>query len=54
MMYMMRFRSNDQSAAIHQQNFQQGIRTMRRVVIDEPLKVRSTMIERRGDSRYAR
>jgi len=54
MMYMMRFRSNDQSAAIHQQNFQEGIRSMRRVLIDEPLKVRSTVIERLGASRYAR
>lgn len=45
MMIMMRFRSNDQSAAIHQQNFENGIRAMRRVVIDEPLRLRSTVIE---------
>lgn len=45
MMIMMRFRSNDQSAAIHQQNFENGIRAMRRVLIDEPLRLRSTVIE---------
>jgi hypothetical protein len=46
MMYMMRFRSNDQSAAIHQQNFESGIKSMRRVLIDEPLTVRSTVLHR--------
>ena len=46
MMYMMRFRSNDQSAAIHQQNFQDGIRSMRRILMDDPLDVRSTVIQR--------
>jgi len=46
MMYMMRFRSNDQSAAIHQQNFENGIKSMRRVLIDEPLTVRSTVLQR--------
>ena len=46
MMYMMRFRSNDQSAAIHQQNFENGIKSMRRVLIDEPLNVRSTVLQK--------
>lgn len=46
MMYMMRFRSNEQSAAMHQQNFENGIKAMRRVLIDEPLRVRSTVIDR--------
>lgn len=46
MMYMMRFRSNDQSAAIHQQNFQDGIRSMRRILMDDPLDIRSTVIQR--------
>ena len=45
MMIMMRFRSNEQSAAIHQSNFDAGIRTMRRVLIDQPLHLRSTVIE---------
>ena len=46
MMYMMRFRSNDQSAAIHQQNFEDGIRSMRRILMDDPLDIRSTVIQR--------
>ena len=46
MMYMMRFRSNDQSAAVHQSVFQEGIKSMRRVLVDEPLRVRSTVVER--------
>ena len=46
MMYLMIFRSNDQSAAIHQQNFENGIRSMRRVLMDDPLDVRSTVIQR--------
>ena len=50
MMYMMRFRSNDQSAAIHQQNFENGIRSMRRVLIDEPLNVRSTVLQKSKSS----
>lgn len=44
MMIMMRFRSNEQSAAIHQQNFEAGIRTMRRVLLDEPVRIRSTVV----------
>jgi len=46
MMYMMRFRSNDQSAAIHQQNFDSGIRSMRRILMDDPLDIRSTVVQR--------
>jgi len=45
MMIMMRFRSNEQSAAIHQNNFEAGIRTMRRVLMDQPMSLKSTMIE---------
>lgn len=45
-MFMMRFRSNEQSAAIHQSNFEEGIKSMRRVLLDEPLAVRSTIINR--------
>lgn len=45
MYYMMIFRSNEQSAAIHQQKFQEGIRQMKRVLIDEPMRVRSTVLE---------
>ena len=50
MMYMMRFRSNEQSAAMHQNNFENGIKSMRRVLIDEPLRIRSTVIERVNSS----
>jgi hypothetical protein len=46
MMYMMRFRSNDQSAALHQQSLQEGIRSMRRILMDDPLDIRSTVIQR--------
>ena len=44
MMYMMRFRSNEQSAMLHQQNFQEGIKAMRRLLLDDNLSLRSTVI----------
>jgi hypothetical protein len=44
MTYMMLYRSNEQSATIHRDRFEQGIRTMRRLLMDEPLSMRSTMI----------
>ena len=44
MMFMMLFRSNEQSATLHKANFDQGIKTMRRLLMDEPLSVRSTML----------
>ena len=46
MVYMMRFRSNEQSAQIHQAKFQEGIKAMRRLLLDDPLFVRSPMINR--------
>jgi len=42
MMYMMRFRSNEQSAAVHQNDFIEGIKMMRRVLVDDNLSLRST------------
>lgn len=48
MMFMMRFRSNDQSAAIHQQSFENGLKSMRRVLLDDPTSIRSTVIAGRG------
>lgn len=48
MMFMMRFRSNEQSAAIHQQNFEQGIKTMRRLLVDDELYLKSTVLRGRG------
>jgi hypothetical protein len=44
MTYMMLYRSNEQSAAIHRDKFDNGIKTMRRLLMDEPLTMRSTMI----------
>jgi hypothetical protein len=44
MTYMMLYRSNEQSAAIHRDKFENGIKTMRRLLLDEPLTMRSTMI----------
>ena len=46
MVYMMRFRSNEQSAQIHQQKFKEGIKVMRRLLLDDPIYMRSTMINR--------
>ena len=54
MMFMMRFRSNEQSAAMHQNNFDQGIKQMRRVLVDDPLIVRSTVITRSNTSTFGR
>lgn len=48
MMFMMRFRSNEQSAAIHQSNFEKNIKAMRRVLLDDPIHIRSTVISGRG------
>jgi hypothetical protein len=44
MMFLMIFRSNEQSAAIHREKFDNGIRTMRRILIDDPVSMTSTMI----------
>lgn len=44
MMFMMRFRSNEQSAAMHQKSFEDGIKSMRRVLMDDVLYVRSTVV----------
>ena len=52
MMFMMRFRSNEQSAAMHQNNFEDGIKSMRRVLMDDPLSVRSTVIARSNTSSF--
>lgn len=52
-MYVMRFRSNEQSAAIHQQNFQNGIKSMRRLLLDDNLYIRSTVIQRSNNSGFS-
>lgn len=48
MMFVMRFRSNEQSAGVHQQNFTNGIKAMRRLLLDDNLYLRSTVINRGG------
>lgn len=44
MMFLMMFRSNEQSAGIHKEKFDNGIRTMRRLLMDDPVSMTSTMI----------
>lgn len=46
MMYLMRFRSNEQSASVHENSFQNGIKTMRRILLDDKLSLVSTVINR--------
>lgn len=46
MMYLMRFRSNDNQAQIHQNNFEKGIKSMRYLLLDDKLRARSTVVER--------
>ena len=45
MTYMLLYRSNEQGAAIHKDKFEAGIKTMRRLLCDEPLEVRSTAVK---------
>jgi hypothetical protein len=52
MMFMMRFRSNEQSAAMHQNNFEDGIKSMRRVLMDDALSIRSTVIGKARTSSF--
>lgn len=44
MMYMMRFRANEQGGTIHQQKFEDGIDNMRRLLLDAPMYITSTVI----------
>ena len=44
LMFLMMFRSNEQSATIHKDKFDNGIRTMRRLLMDDPVFMVSTMI----------
>jgi hypothetical protein len=46
MMYMMQFRSNDQAYAFYRDKFQAGINMMRRLVVDPPVRINSTVINR--------
>jgi len=44
MFYMLMFRSNEQGATMYKEKFDLGIRTMRRLLLDEPMYMRSTII----------
>jgi len=50
MMYMMMFRSNEQSAQLHNKKFIDGIDMMRRLILDQPVNVISTAIQRTSNS----
>ncbi len=50
MMYLMRFRSNDQSGQIHEKKFMDGIDNMRRLLLDTPLYITSTVTGRHFNS----
>ena len=52
MMFMMRFRSNEQRAAMHQNNFEDGIKSMRRVLMDDAISIRSTVIGKSRTSSF--
>ena len=52
MMFMMRFRSNEQSASMHQNNFDDGIKSMRRVLMDDAIEIRSTAVSRGFNSAF--
>ena len=44
MMYMMHFRSNEQSAQIHSQKFKDGVKNMRRLIVDSDDYITSTVL----------
>ena len=46
MMYLMHFRSNEQSAQIHRDKFKVGIKAMRRLIVDSKDSLLSTVIQK--------
>jgi hypothetical protein len=52
MFYMLMYRSNEQGAAIYRDKFDLGIRSMRRLLMDDPIYVTSTAITRQNYSPY--
>lgn len=52
MFYMLMYRSNEQGAAIYRDKFDLGIRSMRRLLMDDPLYVTSTALNRQSTSPY--
>lgn len=52
MFYMLMYRSNEQGANIYREKFDLGIRSMRRLLMDDPLYVTSTVVNRQNRSAY--
>lgn len=52
MFYMLMYRSNEQGANIYREKFDLGIRSMRRLLMDDPLYVTSTVVTRQNRSSY--
>lgn len=52
MMYLLHFRSNEQSANIHAAKFKDGIKSMRRLLVDSKDYLSSTVIYKTGGSSY--
>ena len=52
MMYLMHFRSNEQSAQLHENKFKTGIKSMRRLLVDSKDYLSSTVIHRSGNTFY--
>jgi hypothetical protein len=50
MMYLMRYRSNEQSAMLHEKSFHNGIEDMRRLLLQQPPSVVSKQIVRSGSA----
>lgn len=46
MMYMMQFRSNDQGYAFYRDKFDKGIKLMRRLLLNPPIRMNDTVINR--------
>jgi len=53
MTYMMQFRSNAQSADMHRQTFEDGLKAMRNVLMPDSLHMRSTYINRHINTTHA-
>ena len=52
MFYMLMYRSNEQGASIYREKFDLGIRSMRRLLMDDPLYITSTAITRQSSSPF--
>ena len=50
MMYLMRYRTNNQAAAVHEKAFEDGIEDMRRLLLNQPPAILSKQIVRSRNS----